>query len=266
MAREDLGLGRRAPPDRDNDAAYLMARALPSAAARLEDPPPAKRSWGLPSAALRFQGATGTCTEHGGVHLVKASPIATRAEARLWPQFSAYREYILEDEWADNDHEATGPDSGLQFGSSVRAMVKWLVKRGYAGGYAWAFKRSDASLWVRTRGPVVVGTNWYEAMFNLSTEGFAKIPPNDPLAGGHCYLWCGADERRGVDLWANSWTRWGISRRAFSAKAGTVTLGNTPPEQRGFFLTAAEVTERLIHEDGEVATVTETRWKPKPLE
>lgn len=261
MGREDYGLGRKAPPDRDEDEKYLMLRALPSGAARMENPPPAKKSWGLPASALRFQGNTGTCTEHGIVHLVKASPIATRSEKRLWPQFSAYREYILYDEWKGNDHEATQPDGALQFGSSVRAACKWLVDHGYAGGYAWAFRREPASLWVRTRGPVVMGTNWYDSMFNLTTEGFAKI--SGSMAGGHCYLWIGSDERRGVDLFANSWDHWGIDRRAWHAKAGTVTLGNSTA--RGFFMLAAEDTERLILEDGEVATVTETRWKPKTL-
>ncbi len=264
MSREDFGLGRVAPPDRSDDASYLMARELPSGAARMADPSPAKRSWALPASALRFQGRTGTCTDHAAVHLVKATPIATRAESRLWPQFSAYREYVLTDEFPANDAEATGPDSGLQYGSSVRAAMEWLVLRGYAAGYAWAFGRAPASLWVRTKGPVVLGTNWYESMFNLTSEGFARITPTTVLAGGHAYLYLGSDERRGVDLCANSWQRWGISRRAFSAKAGSVTLGNSPANDRGFFLLAAEDTERLINEeDGEAATVTETRWKPK---
>jgi hypothetical protein len=263
MADERFGMGRVAPPDRDHDADYLMARALPSAAARLADPPPSKKSWSLPASMLRHQGATGTCTEHGAYELVVAAPIATRAPARLWPQFSAYREYILDDEWPANDGEATGPDSGLQFGSSVRAAMRWLVAKGYASGYAWAFHRAPASLWVRTRGPVVLGVNWYESMFNLTSEGIAKIAPTTTLAGGHSFAWIGADERRGLDLFANSWDRWGISRRAFSARPGTVTLGSTPPEQRGFFMMAAEDTERLISEDGEAATTTETRWRPR---
>jgi hypothetical protein len=260
--RDDLGLGRKAPPDRDKDEQYLMLRGLPSMAARADKPPPVKKAWGLPPSALRHQGNTGTCTEHGAVHLVKASPIATRAEKHLWPQFSAYREYILYDEWKSNDHEATGPDEGLQGGSSVRAAMKWLVDHGYASGYVWTFQRAPASLWVRTRGPVVVGTNWYDSQFNLTSEGIAKI--SGSVAGGHCYLWCGADERRGLDLYANSWDRWGIDRRAFS-NPRRYTLGNTAPDQRGFFMMAAEDTERLIHEDGEVASVTETRWKPKAL-
>jgi hypothetical protein len=266
VRREDLGLGRKAPPDRDGDPLYLMERELPSGPRRLEKPPPVKKSWGLPPSQLRFQGGTGTCTEHGAIHLVKASPIATRAESRLWPQFSAYREFILDDEWKGNDHESKSDDpAAYQFGSSVRAAMKWLVAKGYAGGYAWTFTRAPASLWVRTHGPVVAGTNWYSSMFNLTAEGFAKITPTATLDGGHCYCWIGADERRGIDLWANSWVRWGISRRAFSAKPGTVTLANSPVGDRGFFMTAAEVTERLINEDGEIATATETRWKPKAL-
>lgn len=263
MARTDLGLGRKAPPDRDGDPNYLMVRALASVTERLEDPPPMKRSWGLPARFLRHQGATGTCTEHGSYHLVVGSPIATRSQSKLWPQYSAYREYILDDEWPGNDAEATGPDSGLQFGSSVRAAMKWLQKKGYISGYAWAFQRSPASLWVRTKGIVVQGTNWYESMFNLTTEGIAKITKTTTLAGGHCYAWIGADEHRGLDLYANSWDNWGIDRRAFSSSK--YTLGNTPKELRGFFMMAAEDTERLIHEDGECATATETKWKPQPL-
>jgi hypothetical protein len=257
MARSDLGLGRLKSADRDEDEKYLMRRALPPD----RPPAPAINSWDLPAKQLRFQGATGTCVEHGGVHFLKCAPMKTRSEAKLPPQFSLYRKIVLVDEWPSNDGESTAPVSGLQSGTSVRALMKVLVSEGYVEGYAWEFTYSPASEWVRRNGPVIVGTSWYESMFNLTREGFAKITPTTTLAGGHCYLWVGSNTKRGIDLWANSWEHWGVDRKAFTSKAGTVTLANST--QRGFFLTSAEDTERLIHEDGEVTTATEKRWKPK---
>lgn len=258
MARSDLGLGRLKSADRDEDEKFLLRRALPDD----RPPAPAINSWDLPASQLRFQGRTGTCIEHGGVHFLKAAPVRTRSEAKLPAQFSLYRKIVLVDEWSANDYEATTTDpEQLQSGSSVRALMKVLVAEGYVEGYGWEFTYSPASEWVRRNGPVIVGTNWYESMFNLTREGFAKITPTTTLAGGHCYLWVGSNTKRGIDLWANSWERWGIDRRAFTSKAGSVTLANST--QRGFFMTAAEDTERLIHEDGEVTTATEKRWKPK---
>jgi len=257
MSKSGRGLGRVLSADRDEDEKYLLRRALP------EDRPPAPavNSWDLPASQLRFQGATGTCVEHGGIHFLKCAPLRTRSEKVLPDQYSLYREIVLVDEWSSNDSEATADVSGLQSGTSVRALMKVLVAKGFIDGYGWEFTYSPASEWVRRNGPVIVGTTWYESMFNLTTEGFAKITPTTGIAGGHCYLWVGSNTRRGIDLWANSWEKWGIDRKAFTSKPGSVTLANST--QRGFFLTAAEDTERLIHEDGEVTTATEKRWRPK---
>lgn len=258
-AKPGRGLGRVPSADRDEDEKYLLRRALP-----VDRPPaPAVNSWDLPAKQLRFQGNTGTCVEHGGIHFLKCAPIKTRSEKVLPAQFSLYRKIVLEDEWPANDGEANADVSGLQFGTSVRALMKVLERLGFIEGYGWEFTYSPASEWVRRNGPVIVGTRWYDSMFNLTTEGFARITPNTGVAGGHCYLWVGSNMKRGIDLWANSWEKWGVDRRAFTSKAGSVTLANST--QRGFFLTAAEDTERLIHEDGEVTTATEKRWKPKTI-
>lgn len=257
MSRTDLMLGRLKSADRDQDEKYLLRRALPPD----RPPAPATNSWDLPASQLRFQGNTGTCVEHGGIHFLKCAPRKTRSEKTLPAQYTLYPKIVLVDEWPSNDSEATGPPSGMQSGTSVRALMKVLEAEGFIEGYGWEFTYSPASEWVRRNGPVIVGTNWYDSMFNLTTEGFAKITPTTTLAGGHCYLWVGSNTKRGIDLWANSWERWGIDRKAFTSKASIVTLANST--QRGFFMTSAEDTERLIHEDGEVTTATEKKWRPK---
>lgn len=259
-SRNDLGTGRVKSADRDQDEKYLLRRALPAD----RPPAPAVNSWDLPASALRFQGKTSTCVDHGGVHFLKCAPRRTRSEKILPAQFSLYRKCVAIDEWTSNDHEATAEPSGLNSGTSVRALMKVLVAEGFIEGYGWEFTYSPASEWVRRNGPVIVGTNWYESMFNLTREGFAKISPTTTGTSlGHCYLWVGSNTKRGIDLWANSWEKWGIDRRAFTSKPGAVTLANST--QRGFFMTAAEDTERLIHEDGEIAAATEKRWKPKTI-
>ena len=126
MSSRGRGLGRLKSADRDQDEKYLLRRGLPPD----RPPAPAVNSWDLPASQLRFQGDTGTCVEHGGVHFLKCAPTRTRSEAKLPAQFTLYPKIVLVDEWSSNDHEATGPVSGMQSGTSVRALMKVLVAEG----------------------------------------------------------------------------------------------------------------------------------------
>ena len=258
MPQGNKGLGRIKSADRDLDEKYLLRRAMPIS----RPPAPATNSWDLPAKFLRDQGSTSTCVEHAGIHFLMCAPRKTRSEKMLPDQFDLYRKMVGIDEWPSNDGE-TGDPSTMNSGTSVRALMKVLEAEGFIAGYGWEFTYSPASEWVRRNGPVILGTTWYDSMFNLTTEGFAKITPTTGVAGGHAYLWIGSNTKRGIDLFANSWGKWGVDRKAFTSKAGTVTLANST--QRGFFMMGAEDTERLIHDDGEVATATEKRWKPKTI-
>lgn len=255
----EYGLGRIAPPDRDKDELYLARRGIV-----LRDliRAPKKRAWGFDENDHRDQIETSTCVEHAGYGVVMAQPFVPRRA--VWAQFALYPKIVRVDEWAENDHEATAPPSGMLFGTSIRALMKVLVAEGFIAGYAWEFSRDPGSLWLRTKNALAAGTNWYSSMSAVDAEGFVRITPNAVLRGGHGYTWIGADETRGVDLWLQSWQRkWGVSRLAFTKPWLWKLL--PPSLQRGpYFMTAAETTDRLIREDGELATPTEHRWRPQP--
>jgi C1A family cysteine protease len=92
-----------------------------------------------------------------------------------------------------------------------------------------------------TKGPVVVGTNWYDRMFKPE-KGFIRV--GGQVAGGHAWLLLGADRSKkcpdgtmGACRMINSWGRgWGESGRAW------ISFNDL---------------DKLIKADGEAATAKE---------
>jgi hypothetical protein len=231
----DLGLGRKFAPDA-RDENYPMRTLLPKAIETL----PTSKTWDFRGAVLD-QGGTGTCTAHAAAHFVRSAPMRHKHDLNA---FDIYREGVLLDEWGDNDVEATRTDDQLQFGSSGRGMVKALEARGIIKEYRWGWSVDEISAWVLTRGPVLIGTNWYEDFFNPTTEGFVKFktPDGGGIAGGHETVVRAANRTKAIALVVNSWSaRWNAN-------------ANPPPGLRcppGHFLIDFETLHRLIREGGD---------------
>lgn len=236
------GLGRLFTPD-TRDTGYLMRRLL----APPSTPIPTRKTW--PFRIVPYdQGSTGTCVGHAWTHFLACAPMQT-VKGVATP-YELYREIVKIDEWAENDAEATGPDSGLQFGTSVRAGAEALKTRGHLGSYLWAFNLREAVEWVLTRGPVVMGTNWYDSMMNVNAEGYVKI--SGSVSGGHAWLLRGVNNKQGIAECVNSWgDRWGVNQKGKIERP------------RGHFLITLEDLERLIHENGEACSTVETKLKAK---
>lgn len=223
------GLGRIFTPD-PNDQKFMMARTLTPS-------PVTKKLWALRKPVLD-QGNTGTCVAHGWTNFLRASPM--RTTKGIDKPYDLYRKIVVVDEYPTNDFEATAPDDQLQSGTSVRAGAKVVTTEGRLASYLWAFNLADALSWVLSSGPVVLGTNWYSGMFAVDSGGFAHIAAGDTVAGGHCYLWRGADSKRGVGRFQNSWGGgWG---------------------KGGEFLMEFKDIERLITEQGEACTAVEQKF------
>jgi hypothetical protein len=240
MGDPSLGLGRKPATDIRN-LQHPMRRLLPAATTTL----PERKTWSFRGAPLD-QGATGTCVAHAAAHFIRSAPMR---HTRDIDPFQLYREAILLDEYPANDHEATSPpdNKGLQYGSSGTGGAKALDRRGILKEYLWAQTMREAIEWVLTRGPVMIGTNWYDSMFNPSAQGFAKITPATTVAGGHEYLLLGANQRKGIATFVNSWgPRWN--------HAATLC-------RPGFFLMDYETLERLFHEDGDAVSAIEQKRK-----
>lgn len=243
------GLGRLPATDPRNER-HRMRRLLAAPPPAL--PVPDLRTWPFSGIPLD-QGETGTCTTHAAAHFLHCGPLPHRG---FLNPFDLYRETVLLDEYTDNDAEATGPIEKMQGGSSGTGAAKALEKRGLISEYLWADTLADLTLWVLTRGPVMVGTNWYRGMFEPTPEGFVKIPQRDRIAGGHEWLIRAVDVRRGVAEAVNSW---GILR--FNA-APTGKWGGSKLRP-GHFLIDMNTLERLFHEDGDVVSCIEKKKEKK---
>jgi hypothetical protein len=149
------------------------------------------------------QGMTGTCVGHGWRGWYEAEPTMHKAEEGP-DAFALYRRAVLLDDFADNDGDATNPvNSQLQCGSSVRAGAQAMQELGLIGSYVWATRAQDIADFVtRADGStVVVGTTWYNAMFNPAKDGTIRLDGGE--AGGHCWL---IDWWDGQHFWgATSW-------------------------------------------------------------
>jgi papain like protease len=236
MATEH-GFGRRFSPD-ERDRGFLLRRRLGAPGIPL----PTRKTWRIAPPNLN-QGNTGTCVGHAWSNFLRCAPIQTTTK-KAPSQWDIYRGAVAIDEWSSNDSQATlaDGDSGMDFGTSVRAGAEFITSKGRLKTYLWAFTLQPAVEFVLTEGPVVLGINWYSS-FRPDSEGIIKISPTADVSGGHAILWRGVDTKRGLALLSNSWgDDWGKSGDCW------IPLRDL---------------ERLIHEDGEVCTAIEQKLAAK---
>ena len=92
-------------------------------------------------------------------------------------------------------------------GSTMRSQAKALKARGRLSVYAFATSIDEAIEWIKLKGPVLVGTDWFDDMFNPDSNGLISV--GGSLAGGHAYLCNGYDADKDELLYINSWgTNW----------------------------------------------------------
>lgn len=100
-------------------------------------------------------------------------------------------------------------EPGAEDGSDVRSGAKAFVARKRIAAYAFAASVDEARAWIANHGPVVVGSDWTNDMFNPDT--FGVVRPTGGVAGGHCYVLVGDLVSEGHLLFQNSWSdTWGV--------------------------------------------------------
>lgn len=98
---------------------------------------------------------------------------------------------------------------GKENGSDVRSGAKAMQARGRLDAYAFAQTVAEIRAWVGSTGPVVLGSDWYDDMFNPDAQGF--VYPTGKIAGGHCYLLAGDRRDEDAAFLLNSWgADWGL--------------------------------------------------------
>lgn len=131
-------------------------------------------------------------------------------------------------------------EPGAENGTYIRTLAKVLTNRQRVGAYAFAEKVTELRDWVRTQGPVIVGTTWYDDMFFPDAQGF--VTPTGPVAGGHAYLLVGdkpgsPSGTPGYFTFLNSWGKeWG---------------------QQGYFKISHEDFQTLLDDYGEACVTLE---------
>lgn len=219
-------------PEFDERSRLYPVRALvgrPSLAARTRH----KQVWTPPY--ILDQGSDGACVGFGWTAELGAAP-------RKWGvsnegAFALYHEAQKHDPWAGTEH----------VGSTVLAGAKAALALDRISSYHWCFNIDDVIDAICFKGPVVVGTNWYNSMFEPTPEDSLRVEESSGLAGGHCWLVYGyipqghKINKFGKDMFLmqNSWgADWAMDGRAYIA---------------------AEDLARLLAQDGEACVATDVR-------
>lgn len=186
--------------------------------------PPKRRNklWRTPAMPLD-QLNEGACVTHGWTHEALSSPVIvdfSRLKFKDSPRdpqqfaFWGYNEAKKIDEWEGENYE----------GTSVLAGAKLMQKVGVVKEYRWAFNIEEVIDAVLSKGPVVIGINWYDGMYETQGD-YLRVWGN--LAGGHCLLVVGYKIEDGQEylILLNSWgPGWGKNGLAKIAKADLARL------------------------------------------
>lgn len=177
--------------------ARIKAVSPPPAPAPTPDPAPVGDVIWADSHAVLDQGNYGTCVGNGWAQFGNSDPVEDNYAER--DARAIYYEATVIDGQPDNP-DAPG---GGQQGSTVRSGAKAMVNRGRIQAYAFADSTDTITAWLRSSGPVVVGTDWTDDMFYPDAQGF--VAPTGSVAGGHCYLLIGVSADGQVYTFLNSW-------------------------------------------------------------
>lgn len=181
------------------------------------------------------QGSLGSCTGNAMAHSLEIAPL--HVARRYFNEKAAVALYsratVLD------GFDGTYPPDDV--GSSGLGVAKAAQESGYITDYHWAFgvQHLQESLAI---GPALMGTVWYESMFEPEQTGIVTI--NGEVAGGHEYV-CLGYIIEGDETWfhfLNSWSKnWGV---ASPSKYSDVSGGT-------FWMNRSTV-DRLLSEGGDV--------------
>lgn len=133
-----------------------------------------------------------------------SSPRPYKVDAFTGDQYALkiYRRARELDEWEGEDYD----------GTSVLAGAKAVAEAGYIKEYRWAFSTEQVRDAIISEGPVVIGINWYDSMYETRSSGLVEV--NGSPVGGHAIVLTGYNPRarlvgekgyRELFRWKNSW-------------------------------------------------------------
>jgi len=179
-------------------------------------PAPADSIWTNSEPTLD-QGDYGTCVGNGEAQFGNTLPFDDKfdeTDAR-----AIYYEATILDGSPD-DPDAKG---GGQQGATVLSGEKAMKNRGRIASYALTTSLDTAKSWLATKGPIVVGSDWYYDMFYPNADNY--ITATGSYQGGHCYLLLGYHPSPDSFEFLNSWgASWGDNGHFFMKSADLAKL------------------------------------------
>lgn len=174
------------------------------------------------------QGQEGACVGFALNHELAARPRVVGGRTNETAQRD-YWEIQKGDPWPGGAYSGADPHYE---GTSVLSGAKYMQDLGHYLEYRWTQDEAEMAAAVAWKGPVVLGINWYEGMFEPDEDGF--IHPTGRLLGGHAILAHGISvknrKRNGkylpdhYKLW-NSWgPTWGDQGQARIARSDMARL------------------------------------------
>lgn len=216
------GLGR-IPYKDEQSRDYPVARLLKGTLPRRN------RMWSLPSTFPLNQGEEGACVGFGWAHELGAFPVM----------------YMVNNDYAFRYYRAARREDarmGIHYaeGASVLAGAKVAKANGMISEYRWAFSVDQIIDTLCQRGPVVLGVNWYESMYQ--TDDNFKVVIDGEQVGGHCILAFGYQKQYKGEECIVLLNSWGLGYGAYGVS----------------YLPVSGL-ERLMDEDGEACMATDIR-------
>ena len=200
--------GRFAAPDeRDRKFAIPRTRKIVL---------PERKNW--PEGQPIYQDDTPRCVGYAWAGMLSDGPVKQFVDPN-----GIYALAQQNDEWEGEDYD----------GTSVRAGAKVLALLGFLREYQWAFRIQQIVEAVLTKGPVVVGTNWYSRMDEPDNRGLVVV--DGEVLGGHAWRLTGYDQRTKLFRARNNWRGWGLAGKTFASR----------------FYVHRDDMERLLAEEGE---------------
>lgn len=195
--------------------------------------------------AVLDQGSYGTCVGNGLAQFLNTNPVddkfieggfgdGTATQGGTTARALYYETTVL-DGAPDNPD---GPQGGQQ-GATVRSGAKVLVNRKRIAAYAFASTLVAVSAHIATSGPMIIGSDWTNDMFNPDAAGL--VHPTGGVAGGHCYLLIGDHPDVQELEFLNSWgPGWGVNGR-FRMTYADFTALVLSPNSNGEAVAAVEL-------------------------
>lgn len=182
---------------------------------------PKNRNWAC-NAPILDQGDVGSCEGNTAVEWLNS--VVNLTQRKQYNHAAGKKgllstRFLVESNAVDLYSRATGLDNDDipgkylpdDTGTSAVGIAKAMQQVGAIGSYTWTFGW-DHFLSAIDMGPVMLGTNWYDGMFDPDSRGYVQpaATDQDPV-GGHAYLGRRIDYSLGRVLCRNHWTaEWGI--------------------------------------------------------